>query len=134
DVIPGLGLWPGDGRIRSGPAGQELRELAIVAGTAAHEARSPAWAELLEGPLSPDWESIDREMRRFLAGIGGLADTSEVREAGQSWLYWFVAATALFSAQRARGPRRLCGRAGPGAGGVAAHHSLPVGPWPLGPP
>ena len=135
DFSPGPGLWPGDGRIRPGPTGHELRELAIVAAIADHEARSPAWAELLEGALSPDWKSIDREMRWFLAGIGGLADASEVRGAGQSWLVWIGAATALFLAHRAGyGPGRMFRRAGPGLVRVAAHHPLPVGPWPLGPP
>jgi hypothetical protein len=135
DVTPGLRLRPGDARTWAGPPGDEAHAFTIVSATAVREPPSPAWAELLDGALKPDWESIDREMRRFLADIGGLADTPEGREAGEAWLLWIGAATSLFLAHRAwYGPRRFFRRAGSLAAGVPTRHPVPVGPWPLGLP
>ena len=113
DVVNGPQSWRGDRSTGRGPLGDELRELAITAVIADPSAAAPAWAELLDGALNPDWEAIDQEMRRFLSGIGGLTDHSGEWGVGEAWLLWIGAAAALSLAHRAsEGPRRFFRRAG----------------------
>ncbi len=101
---------------------------------AASGRHGPAWADLLEGPLRPDWEAVDGELRRFLSGLGGLAAQTDELGARPMWALWIGAATALVVACRVsygRGP--LLARPVPGTLGASRRRPVPVGPWPLGP-
>ena len=135
DVVNGPRSWRGDRSTGRGPLGDEFRELAIVAVIADAAAASPAWAELLDGALKPDWEAIDQEMRRFLSEIGSLTDHPGEWGVGEAWPLWIGAAAALFLAHGAsQGPRRFFRRAGRRRVGGTAQDLVRVGPWPLGPP
>jgi hypothetical protein len=135
DVVNDPQSWRGDRSTGRGHLGDELRELAIVAVIADPAAASPAWAELLDGALNPDWEVIDQEMRRFLSGIGTLTDRPGEWGVGEAWLLWIGAAAALCLAHGAsQGPRRFFRRAGRRRVGATAPDLVRVGPWPLGPP
>ena len=129
-----LGSWSREGQLWLGPAGEGSRERLAPDETAVETAPSSAGVGLLEGVSRADWEGIDREIRRLLAGIGGLPDPAEGPEAGFAWVVWIGAAAILFLAHRTPyGPRRFLGRSGSRPHRAGPTAPVPVGPWPLGP-
>jgi hypothetical protein len=108
--------------------------LAIVADPA-HGGHAPAWADILDSALHPDWEAVDGELRQFLSRLGDL-DRAAIRQgAGPAWLLWIGAATTTILARRAsQGRWLLFRRVAPWPAGVSGRHPVPDGPWPLGPP
>lgn len=133
-VLTDLDPWPVEPGARTGPPGDQLHTLSILAEAADSEENATARARLLDSATPADWEEIDREMRQLLAGIGGLAELPKVRQAGRVWLPLIGAAALLYLTHRATtGRRRLFRRASPRTR-WPAHPPLPVGPWPLSPP
>jgi hypothetical protein len=99
------------------------------------EGQGTTWAEVLEGSLCPDWESVDGELRRFLARLGGGADRPVVSDPWPLGRLWIAAAVALALGSRASaGRRRLFRRPVLGAAWAPVRRPVPIGPWPLGPP
>ena len=129
-----LGSWSREGQLWLDPIGEGSRQSSASDVMVVETVSSTASVGLLEGVSRADWEGLDREIRRLLAGIGGLADPPDGQDAGSAWLLWIGAAAVLFLAHRTSyGPRRFVGR--PGSRLHRAGHTapIPVGPWPLGP-
>lgn len=100
--------------------------------SAAAAARGQDLADLLEGALHPDWDSVDRELRDFLAELGGMATDAREPRAQPRWLIWVGAAAALLLTRRTwYRPRRFFDRPVRGAPRISAHGTVSVGPWPL---
>jgi hypothetical protein len=114
---------------------EALSSLQVSAALTNRELEAPASAELLNGALHSDWETVDRELRQFLARLDGLADTPVGHGAWTAWLVWTGAATALILARNYSDGRRLfLRRPVPMLIGARVRQPVPVGPWPLGPP
>src|SRR5262249_55417733 len=68
---------------------------------------SPTWSDLIDGALRSDGEGVEGDLRQFLAGLGGLADTQDGPGLGPAWPLWIAATTALLLVHRALyAPRR----------------------------
>lgn len=126
------GLAPSDTQTAPVHDAGEPTQLPLAA-TSDREA--PAWGDLVEGALHPDWDALDGELRRLLARLGGLAHGPDDHSAWPSWAFWIGAATAMILARRAlHGPRRLFRRPILRQGRARIRLTGPVGPWPLGSP
>jgi hypothetical protein len=136
-LVPEAGIYapaPGDVRPATDVHADVDLPIAVV-GVTDRGGSAPAWADILESALHPDWEAVDGELRQFLSRLGDLDRTAVGQEAGSVWLLWIGAATTLFLVRRAsHGPRLSYRRAAPWPVGVSGRHPVPVGPWPLGPP
>jgi hypothetical protein len=96
---------------------------------------APAWADILDGTLRPEWEAVDGELQQFLSWLSGSADQPDGPGTGPAWPFWIGATTAVLLARRVwYGRPRLFRRQAPGTIWVSARRPIPVGPWPLGPP
>jgi hypothetical protein len=101
-------------------------------------ARVPAREAMMGGALLPNWETLEQDLRQFLAWIEDLQAGPSAHGEGVEWPTRFVVLAALMAAReaarrRGRRPPRLALEAG-----VADLISGPFpdspGPWPLGPP
>ena len=103
--------------------------------SSAGRAGAPAWADLLESALHPDWGTVDGDLRQFLSRLRGLEDIPDGQGAGLVWILWIGTATAVILARRSsHGPWLSFRRPAVDPVRVSRRHPLPVGPWPLGPP
>jgi len=126
---------PSDAATASGMPGVEPTPLPLAVRLSVWDRDPPGWANVLEGGLRPEWEAVDRELRQFLSGLGGLVQQTDEPGTGPAWPLWIGAATALVLARRASSDRRrLFRRAVPGAFWVSPRRLVPVNPWPMGPP
>ena len=68
--------------------------------SSAGRAGAPAWADLLESALHPDWGTVDGDLRQFLSRLRGLEDIPDGQGAGLVWILWIGTATAVILARR----------------------------------
>lgn len=130
DILPGDERGTGEARPWADPGG-DGRDPARAADENGDREGSPRdRVLLLDGALNPDWESIDRELRRLLGGIARIVDHPDAAGGGRAWLIG-VAAALFYSWHRSSSGRRRPARRDARA---AVDPRMTVDPWPVGPP
>jgi hypothetical protein len=110
----------------------DAAELSASTLDARREPRAAAWGDLVEGALRSDWDAVDRELRRFLAGHVRRGAVADRASAAPSWQLLLGAGAVMILASTAGpGPGRLLRPRSHSDRGAPGRDAGTVGPWPL---